>query len=74
MAAIFPMQAFNFLIHGFSWHDTAAIIRIFPIIFDARYFGRKTKFNIAIPLLAILAWNLTPQDARPGSSPYSDSS
>jgi len=61
MVAIFLMQAFNFLTHGFSWHDTTAIIRIFPIIFGALYFGRETKFNIAIPLLAILDWNLTPR-------------
>ena len=60
MTAVLLMQVFNFITHGFSWHDTAALVRIFPMIFGALYFGRKTKLNIVIPLLAILAWNLTP--------------
>ncbi|MCL5666441.1 MAG: hypothetical protein M1383_01595 [Patescibacteria group bacterium] len=58
--AVFLMQIFNFFAHGFSWSNTAAVIRIFPMVFGALYFSRKSKLNIIVPLLAILAWNLTP--------------
>jgi len=58
--AVFLMQAANLLLHGFSASNTAGIIRLFPMVFAAIYFGKKTKLNVFIPLLAILAWNLTP--------------
>lgn len=58
--AVFLMQLINFIWHGFTLSNTAAIIRLFPMAFAALYFGKKTKLNILIPLLAILAWNLNP--------------
>ncbi len=58
--AVFLMQLVNLIFHGFSMSNTAGIIRLFPMVFAALYFGKKTKLNIIIPLLAILAWNLSP--------------
>lgn len=60
IAAVFLMQFFNFLFHGAKIVDAGTIIRFFPMLFAALYFGRKGKLNIIIPLLAILVFNLHP--------------
>ncbi len=58
--ALFFIQLFNFLIHGTQALDAATVIRFFPVMFAALYFAKKTKWNIIIPLLAMLAFNLHP--------------
>jgi hypothetical protein len=60
MIAVLLMQLGNFFVHGAEVVDAGTIIRFFPALFAAMYFARKTKFNLAIPLLAILAFNIHP--------------
>lgn len=54
--AVFLMQFVNFLIHGAEVVDTGTIIRFFPMLFAAWYFGHKSKFNWIVPLVAIIAF------------------
>ncbi|MFC1663048.1 hypothetical protein ACFL04_02680 [Patescibacteria group bacterium] len=54
--AVFLMQLGNFIIHGAQVVDAGTIIRFFPMLFAAWYFGRKGRFNIIIPMLAIVAF------------------
>lgn len=58
--AVFLMQFFNFLLHGAKILDAGTIIRFFPMLFAALYFGKKTKANLVIPVLAIIIFNLHP--------------
>jgi|SRR3989344_3180588 len=58
--AVFLAQLANFLIHGAQILDTGTIIRFFPMLFAAWYFGKARKANIVIPILAIIAFNLHP--------------
>lgn len=57
--SVFLMQVFNFLIHG-SKFDIGGIIRLFPTLFAVAYFTKKRTFNIIVPVLAIIAFNLNP--------------
>ncbi|MBI2552139.1 hypothetical protein HYW17_02465 [Candidatus Uhrbacteria bacterium] len=54
--AVFLMQFINFLIHGAQAVDAGTIIRFFPMLFAAWYFGSKSRFNWIVPVLAIAAW------------------
>jgi hypothetical protein len=54
--AVFLMQVVNFLIHGANIVDAGTIIKFFPMLFAAFYFGRKGKFNVILPVLAIIAF------------------
>lgn len=54
--AVFLMQFFNFLIQGAHIQDSGTIIRFFPMLFAVLYFAQKGKFNIIIPLIAIVAF------------------
>ncbi|TSC78110.1 MAG: Uncharacterized protein G01um101433_397 [Parcubacteria group bacterium Gr01-1014_33] len=58
--AVALMQFFNFLLHGAEVVDAGTIIRFFPMLFAALYFGRKGKLNVLIPLIAIAVFNLHP--------------
>jgi hypothetical protein len=58
--SVFLMQFVNFLIHGAKVVDAGTIIRFFPMLFAAFYFCKKSKANIIIPALAIIAFNLHP--------------
>lgn len=57
--SVFLMQVINFLIHG-SKFDIGGIIRLFPTLFAVAYFAKKRTFNIIVPVLAIIAFNLHP--------------
>lgn len=57
--SVFLMQVINFLIHG-SKFDIGGIIRLFPTLFAVFYFAKKRTFNILVPVLAMLAFNLHP--------------
>jgi len=57
--SVFLMQVINFLIHG-SKFDVGGIIRLFPTLFAVAYFAKKRTFNIVVPTLAIIAFNLNP--------------
>lgn len=54
--AVFLMQFSNFLIHGAHIEDIGTIIRFFPMLFAVLYFAKKGKFNIIIPLIAIVVF------------------
>lgn len=56
VSAVFFMQLFNFFIHGAHIQDPGTIIRFFPMLFAVLYFGKKGKFNIIIPAIAIGAF------------------
>lgn len=58
--SIFLMQLINLLIHGVETLDAAVIVRFFPVLFAAFYFGKRNTAHIAIPLIAIIAFNLHP--------------
>lgn len=58
--AVFLMQLFNFFIHGAKSSDIGTYIRFLPPLFAAIYFAKKTKFNILVPIVAIIAFNLNP--------------
>lgn len=54
------MQIANFFLHGAEVVDAGTIIRFFPMLFAAWYFGSKSRFNWIVPVLAIVAFNLHP--------------
>jgi len=56
VVAVFLMQFVNFLAHGAVVEDVGTIIRFLPMLFAALYFARKGKFNLVIPILAIVAF------------------
>ena len=58
--SVLLMQIVNLFIHGASTADAGTIIRLFPTMFAAVYFGKKTKINIVLPLVALVAFNLHP--------------
>ncbi|MEX2029321.1 MAG: hypothetical protein WD963_02460 [Candidatus Paceibacterota bacterium] len=54
--AVFLVQFFNFLAHGAIIEDAGTIIRFLPMLFAVLYFAKKTRFNLVIPVLAIVAF------------------
>ena len=60
LLAVLLMQLANFVLHGAKVLDAGTIIRFFPMLFAALYFGRNSKLNFIIPALAIVAFNLNP--------------
>ncbi len=58
--AVFLMQFVNFLAHGAVIEDAGTIIRFLPMLFAVLYFVRKGKFNLIIPILAIIAFVIHP--------------
>ena len=56
VVAVFLMQGLNFLLHGAQVVDAGTIIRFFPMLFAAWYFGKKNIFNLIIPALAMVAF------------------
>lgn len=60
VVAVFLMQFINFLAHGAVIEDAGTIIRFLPMLFAVLYFARKSKFNLIIPILAIIAFVVHP--------------
>lgn len=58
--AVFAAQIANFFVHGSGSVDFGFVIRLAPTLFAVWYFSSKSKTNLVIPLLAILAFNLNP--------------
>ncbi len=58
--AVFFMQFVNFLVHGAVVEDAGTIIRFLPMLFAVLYFAKKGKFNLVIPIIAILAFVIHP--------------
>src|SRR3989344_4937205 len=54
VVAVFLMQFINFLVHGANVEDAGTIIRFLPMLFAVLYFARKGKFNLILPILAII--------------------
>lgn len=57
--SVFLMQVINYLLHG-SKFDVGGIIRLFPTLFAVAYFAKKRTFNVIVPILCIIAFNLNP--------------
>lgn len=57
--SVFLMQGINYLVHG-SKFDIGGIIRLFPTLFAVAYFAKKRTFNVIVPILCIIAFNLNP--------------
>lgn len=57
---VFLMQFLNFLIKGAHFEDMGTFIRFVPMLFAVLYFAKGRTFNLAIPLIAILAFNIHP--------------
>lgn len=57
--SVFLMQGINYLLHG-SKFDMGGIIRLFPTLFAVAYFAKKRTFNVIVPILCIIAFNLNP--------------
>lgn len=53
---VFLMQFFNFLAHGAHVQDAGTLIRFMPMMFAALYFGRRTRLNLIVPAIAMLAF------------------
>ncbi len=60
MLAVFLMQAANFFIHGSHVIDPGTIVRFVTPLFGVLYFARKRWINLAVPVLAIVSFNLNP--------------
>ena len=60
VVAVFLMQFINFLAHGAVVEDAGTIIRFLPMLFAVLYFAQKSKFNLIIPILAIIAFVVHP--------------
>ena len=60
VVAVFLIQFINFLAHGAIVQDAGTIIRFLPMLFAVLYFTRKSKFNLIIPTLAIIAFVINP--------------
>ncbi|MEX2052096.1 MAG: hypothetical protein WD991_00170 [Candidatus Paceibacterota bacterium] len=56
VVAVFFMQFANFLFHGAEILDAGTIIRFFPMLFAALYFAKKGKFNVILPVIAIITF------------------
>lgn len=56
MIAVFLMQFINFLFHGAQVVDAGTVIRFFPMLFAALYFSKKSRWNIIVPLIAMIAF------------------
>jgi len=54
--AVFLMQFANFLIDGAVVQDIGTMIRFLPMLFAVIYFARKSKFDLVIPVIAIVAF------------------
>lgn len=54
------MQIANWAWHGFSL-DTSVIIRLFPVLFSVLYFARKSKWNLVVPAVCMLAFWANPE-------------
>lgn len=58
--AVLLVQIVNWAIHGFSL-QSVAIIRFFPVVAASLYFARPSKWFLAIPGVAIVAFLIHPE-------------
>lgn len=60
VVAVLLMQIFNFVVHGANVVDAGTIVRFIPALFAALYFAKKSRLNIIVPVIAIIAFILNP--------------
>ncbi len=58
--SVLIMQILNLAWHGFNIPDAGTVIRLFPVMFAAIYFGSHTRLNIIVPILAMIAFVANP--------------
>ena len=54
------MQVINWAWHGFQT-DGASLIRLLPMLFSVLYFAKKTRWNLVIPVIAMIAFWAHPE-------------
>jgi hypothetical protein len=54
------MQLVNWAWHGFAL-DGATLIRLFPVLFSALYFARKSKLMLLVPAICMVAFWAHPE-------------
>ena len=55
MITVLAMQLGNWALHGFTM-DMGTLIRFFPMLFAVLYFSKKSKYTLAIPVVAMIAF------------------
>lgn len=60
MCTVLAMQIFNWAWHGFNT-DTATLIRFFPMLFAVLYFAKKSKWMLAVPVVAMIVFWAHPE-------------
>lgn len=60
IVSVFLMQIINIVLHGGKIADLAGFIRLIPVLFAVFYFAKKRTFNVIVPILCIIAFNLNP--------------
>ncbi|MBU6389521.1 hypothetical protein KGQ71_03320 [Patescibacteria group bacterium] len=60
LIAVALMELINFFWHGSQVLDAGTVVRFFPMLAGALYFGRKSRWTLLIPVAAIIAFNLDP--------------
>src|SRR3989338_1522288 len=60
MCTVLAMQLINWAWHGFNT-DIATLIRFFPMLFATLYFAKKSKFMLAVPVIAMIAFWAHPE-------------
>src|SRR3989338_6414640 len=58
--AVAAMHLGNFLLHGAVVVDAGTVIRFFPMLFAAWYFGKKHPLQLVVPIAAIIAFTTHP--------------
>ncbi|MBM3283411.1 hypothetical protein FJY90_04110 [Candidatus Gottesmanbacteria bacterium] len=58
--SVLLMQVGNIILHGGKIQDISVLIRLLPTLFAVVYFAKKRAFNVMVPLIAIVAFNLHP--------------
>ena len=56
VVAVFLMQLLNFFWHGAQIQDAGTVIRFATMMSAALYFAKKSRFNLFIPMIAIVAF------------------
>ncbi|HEX9504317.1 MAG TPA: hypothetical protein VF974_08455 [Patescibacteria group bacterium] len=60
LVAVIVMQLLNLIIHQTTHLDLGMLLRIIPTLFAVVYFSKKSKWNILVPLLAIILFVVHP--------------
>ncbi len=60
LIAVALAEIINFFLHGAKVLDAGTVIRLFPILMATLYFSKPSRWNVLVPLVAIVLFNLNP--------------